>query len=186
MISPFVIVITGAQGVGKSTFCRSLYEVLRGRYGDRRVALIDGLGDKIRASGYAVGSGADAGGVAAIFREHLRREREIEVDIAILDRCAIDALAYVRVLNANTIIEKALYEEVTRTMSKRWNAIVRLELSETFAEKCAAHEDPEFRTRIDQQVSAVIKEFDLPACFVDAADAAAVARIAKLIVDQVR
>lgn len=167
---PFVIVVTGAQGVGKSTFCKKLHSIFLERHGSASTVLIDGLGDKIRAAGYGVGKAADAQSVAAVFSEHLRRERAIASDIAIVDRCAIDALAYVRALGVNTATEASMYAEVARLMSKAWHMVVNLQLSDTFMNNSAAHEGPALRRQISLAVPAIIEELALTAYNIDAAE----------------
>jgi predicted ATPase len=178
---PVVVAVTGAQGVGKSTFCRNLYLTLCDLYGVASTSLIDGLGDKIKAAGFAVGKTADSESVAAIFSEHLRRERTITSDIAILDRCAIDALAYVRTLGVNTPIEAEMYAEVARAMSRGWTSVVHLQLSNTFLSSSATHEDAELRFRISQAVPAIIEELGLAALSVDAAASDSLDRVVKAV-----
>jgi thymidylate kinase len=183
---PFVIAITGAQGVGKSTFCKKLHSTIRDRQGPGSTLLIDGLGEKIRAAGFAVGKTADTQSVAAVFSEHLRRERTIASDIAILDRCAIDALAYVRTLGVDTATEAAMYAEVARLMSRRWNMVVNLQLSDTFLNNSAAHEDTDLRRRVSFAVSAIIAELGLTAHSIDAAAPNSLDRIVAAVSAAVR
>jgi predicted ATPase len=160
--------VTGAQGVGKSTFCAKLRSVLAER-ANANVALADGLGEQIRALGFQVGSGADAQSVAAVFGAHMLRERNAPAGLFILDRCAIDALAYVRSLGVNTAIEKKMYEEIARSMAERLALTVHLEMSATFAQGHAAHETLLLRGRVAEAVPEIIREFDIPTISVDAA-----------------
>jgi predicted ATPase len=174
---PLVIAVTGAQGVGKSTFCRKLHSMLCDRYGVGNTSLIDGLGNKVKAAGFAVGKTADSQSIAAIFSEHLRRERTIVSDIAILDRCAIDALAYVRVLGVSTAIEAAMYAELTRMMSRGWNMVVHLQLADAFLNTSAVHEGTDIRRLISHTVPEIIHELGLAAYSIDAAASDSLDRI---------
>jgi nucleoside-triphosphatase THEP1 len=177
---PLVIVVTGAQGVGKSTFCKKLHSaILNDRGGS--VSLVEGLGEKIKAAGFAVGKTADTQGVAAVFAEHLRRERLLDGNVAILDRCAIDALAYVRTLGVNTVTEAGMYAELTRLMSTRWDMVVHLQLSKTFINNSAAHEDAELRQQISIAIPAIIHEFGLQSYAIDAAANDSIDRIVKAV-----
>ncbi len=89
----FLIGVTGAQGVGKSTFCQAL----RNRLAEEGpVILLDGLGDRLKLAGVPLGRHSDAATIAAVFAAHLDRETEAGPGLAILDRCLVDALAYPR------------------------------------------------------------------------------------------
>jgi predicted ATPase len=178
---PSVVAVTGAQGVGKSTFCQKLHSMLCDRHGTGSTLLIDGLGNKIKAAGFAVGKSADTQSIAAIFSEHLRREQAIVSSIAILDRCAIDALAYVRVLRVNTAIEAAMYAEITRMMARGWSTVVHLRLSDTFLNTSALHEDADIRRRISHTVPEIINELGLTAHSIDAAASDSLDRIIEAV-----
>jgi predicted ATPase len=171
--------VTGAQGVGKSTFCTKLTAVLTGQTTEN-VALVDGLGAQIRALGYKVGIGADTQSVAAVFGAHMFRERTAPAGLVILDRCAIDALAYVRSLDVNTDIERMMYEEIARRMSERLALVVHLQMSATFADGHAAHESLILRHRIASAVPEIIREFAVPSISIDAADPESVNKVVSL------
>ena len=154
------IAVTGAQGVGKSTFCRHLGQKLEDR--GVHVTLLGGLGAALKAQGYVMGDKADDRTVAAVVQEHLRREREAPSGIVILDRCLVDMLAYVRTLGVTPRPLLDVYEEVVKAMTPRLQLVVFLEMSDAFKVSRATHEDAVFRERIDREIKAVLQELALP------------------------
>ena len=129
-----IVGITGAQGVGKSTFSRALRDALPA-FCDTKIDLIDGLGQSVRELGIPVGSDSSAKSIAAIYIAHLRRQRLAPNGIIILDRCAVDALAYVQCLNITSPVVTALYREVSALMLKELDLAVHLEMTGIFEEK---------------------------------------------------
>ena len=177
--------VTGAQGVGKSTFCMKLRNELVTRT-SKDVALMDGLGAQIRALGFRVGSGSDTQSVAAVFAAHMLRERTAPAGFVILDRCAIDALAYVRSLDLNTDVERMMYEEIARCMVGGLTLAVHLQMSATFASGHAAHETLFLRGRIADAILKIIGEFAVPSMSIDAAAPDCVNEVATEILRIVR
>lgn len=165
--------VTGAQGVGKSSFCRRLIEDLQER--KLKVSLLDGLGDSVRSLGIPVGSGSTSDSIAAVFASHLRREREVACDLNVLDRCVVDALAYVRVLNKTSAIQGKMYEELSKTMARSLNFVIHLRLSKTFEITSASHETASDRLAIATEIPLVIRDLGVPSLSIDAADPTALA-----------
>lgn len=173
--SPILIAVTGAQGVGKSTFCERLkLRLAQGR--SQEPLLINGLGDKIRSMGVPLGAASNPETIFAIFHEHLRREREIAAttEIVILDRCVIDALAYVRILDVTTQIQSDLFEELTKLASGRINLIFHLQLTDTFSVTSATHETPSIRAGIAELLPSILKELTVPYISLDASSDGAI------------
>lgn len=168
------VAVTGAQGVGKSTFCNALRDALAAQ--GHRVTLLAGLGAALSAQGFVMGKMADERAVAAVAREHLRREREAPEGIVILDRCLIDMLAYVRTLGVTPPPLSDVYEELVKAVTPRLKLLVFLEKSEAFEVSSAQHEDVVFRDRIDREIQAVLSELPLQILSLDAADSRSLSR----------
>lgn len=178
-----VIVVTGAQGVGKSSFCQKLF----GRISDQTeltVELLDGLGDKVKASGVPVGSHSTADTIAAIFAAHIERERLAKSTVVLQDRCLVDALAYLRLLKLTTPAQTELCEEIAKALVPRITLIIHLTLSPTFEKTTATHETPELRISMAALIPQIISEFDVAVLNIDASESGAVeeamARISSL------
>ena len=168
------VAVTGAQGVGKSTFCNALRDALAEQ--GHRVTLLAGLGAALTAQGFIMGKKADERAVAAVVREHLRREREAPEGIVILDRCLIDMLAYVRTLGVTPPPLSDVYEELVKAVAPRVKLVVLLEKSEAFEVSNAQHEDVVFRDQIDREIQAVLSGLPLQVLSLDAADSTSLDR----------
>lgn len=164
---PVFIAVTGAQGVGKSTLCKKLQEALAARTG-HDVTLLDSLGNRIRAAGFKVGSAATPDSVSAIFDAHEERQNSAPNGYVILDRCGVDALAYVRHLGVNSEQEIGSYEERAKKMIGIIHLAVHLKTSETFADG-GSHETPILRQNIGEEIPRIIAELKVRAISVDAA-----------------
>lgn len=162
-----LIGVTGAHGVGKTTFCGHLFTALS-QAGRTNVQVLGGLGDRVKAMGLPVGSNATSDSVAAIFAAHLQREREAPYGVVIMDRCLVDALAYVRVLGVTSSAQSKMYEELVRSQVGSLNLLIHLELSETFENTGAPHESYEHRVSVAEAIPSIIHELQLPALSLDA------------------
>lgn len=168
--APIFLGITGAQGVGKSTFCRSLHAALSERINFTSVSVLEGLGDSLKASGIALGSAADDQSVAAVYCAHLYRELNAPPGVHILDRCAIDALAYVRCLNVTSEIMSKLYAHISATMAKRLKFVVHLEMTGRFEGTDATHETPALRQRVAREIPLIIAQLKIDHVQMNASD----------------
>lgn len=160
--------VTGAQGVGKSSFCRKLVNALQ--ESGVNVSLLEGLGDSVRSLGIPVGSDSTSDSIAAIFASHLRREREAACNLNILDRCVVDALAYVRILKKTSPVQERMYEELSKSMARSLDLVIHLQLSTTFESTSANHETTSDRTAIARELPSVIRDLGLASLDIDAAD----------------
>ncbi len=175
--------VTGAQSVGKSTFANGLARHLRSVQ-DRPVTLLEGLGERVRSLGIVVGSASSTDSIAAVYSAHLEREHALsEGGIVIMDRCSVDALAYVRVLNVNSEIEKSLYENVTRLMARNISLVIHLEMSPAFVTSTAAHETPHHRNAIALIIPKIIEEMGLSCISIDAAHCDAIQTAASKVLE---
>lgn len=178
-----LVAVTGAQGVGKSTFCEKL-AAATAKAVNAPVTLLDGLGDQMRAQGLTVGSSATEEVVAAIFAAHMSRERQSPPGVVILDRCAVDASAYVNALENLSPSHKAMYQEVTLMMSKRLSYVVHLEMTGIFLPIKVNHETEAFRNAVARSLPGIIESFQLNSDSFYAADVGAVEmaanRVAKI------
>jgi hypothetical protein len=152
-----LVAVTGAQGVGKTQFCERLVD----RLSEIEIAVthLKGLGDAVRDKGIPVGSDATTDSVAAVYTSHLERERTAVGDVILLERCGIDALAYVRSLAVNTPLEIELYEEISRNLGDTLDLAIHLRLEGIFADKGKPHESPELRARVAEMIPSILAEF---------------------------
>lgn len=164
----YFVGVTGAQGVGKSRYCRKLLSAVAAEFPGARVELLSGLGDRVRARGISVGSASDRSTIAAVFGAHLERERNANADIVVLDRCVVDAIAYVRALGVTERSESDLYEQVSWLMSRRLDFVVHLKLSDAFIGTGGSHETVALRKENASLIPQIIDEYSLPNIAIDA------------------
>lgn len=172
----FLIGVTGAQGVGKSTFCRNLVAALRSA-DLGRAELLDGIRASIQAMGVPFGSASTAETIFAVWTAHLERESSASDALVVLDRCCIDALAYTRVLNVSSDLELRLFNQVALLASDRLDLVIHLRLSPFFEDKGAAHETAELRAAVAREIAIVLdcarpQHLELDASSPDAIDTA--------------
>jgi hypothetical protein len=182
-LTRFVVAVTGAQGVGKSTFCGHLLKRLH-EFGRRDTTLLDGLGDRIEALGIPLGSISTPQTVAALFTAHLEREASIKSGLIMLDRCVVDALAYTRALRINSEVEMRLYEQIANLAANRLNFVIHLGLSPFFVGKGGAHETPALRLKVAENIPIILADLKLSYLDLDAAMENAAAKAATTILNR--
>lgn len=165
--SKTLIGVTGAHGVGKTTLSARLAELLKGTKSGHAL-LLNGLGDAVRARGIEVGSSATDDGIAAIFAAHLNRERCAPSGIILLDRCAIDAIAYARYLTEKGSLRASLYEEIGQYQASHLSGIIHCSLSPFFKDKGKSHETLELREFVAQTVEGLVLQSSAPSITLDA------------------
>lgn len=163
--------VTGAQGVGKSTFCNKLHSSLLA-VESRPIYLLNGLGNSIRALGFEVGSAAGGDSIAAVFAAHIKREVNAKHGLNILDRCVVDALAYVRVLQKTSPALDALYEQVSALSAASLSLVIHCEMSARFQTTLATHETDSDRAAIAREIPKIITELAIPRLCIDASSEA--------------
>lgn len=169
--------ITGAQGVGKSTFCEELATALR-EHMDAPTSILPSIGEGLRRQGISYGSAATAESVLAIYAAHLERAREAPISgIQLLDRCAVDALCYTRALGLNSAAEIRLLTEVSHAMAADLDFVVHLTMDGIFADSTASHETPELRRRVAAEFDKALADLSRPHCSIYAAAPGAVAQV---------
>lgn len=176
-----LVAITGAQGVGKSTFCEKLRSLTADAIGEP-VVLLAGLGEQIRKQGITVGTNANDESVAAIYAAHLYRERTAPAGVVILDRCAVDASAYVRALKHLPEAHRTMYFETSWLMSQRLSYVVHLKMTGIFEAIKVDHETEDFRKTVAREIPDIIKEYDLLSDELYAADEESVHTAVKKII----
>lgn len=157
---PCFVAITGGQGVGKSTFCQKLYKALK-ESGVQDVQVMDGLREQMDAMGIPLGSSANPQTIFAVWTAHLERQNSDAKGLILLDRCVVDALAYTRALRIGTPIERLLFEQVAYLAADRLDLVIHLRLSKFFIEKGGAHETPELRLEVVNEVREIIPHIKL-------------------------
>jgi thymidylate kinase len=162
----FFVGVTGAQGVGKSTFCNALSR--RIEQSGLTCALLAGLGEAIRKDGYSLGAEAKENAVLAVMTAHLRRQREAPPGIVVLDRCPIDMLAYIRALSLPSGELQSLGAELVSLFVSAAGAVVYLQMGPLFKNSRATHEPSPFRLSVDQHIQAILREMGGDVISVDA------------------
>jgi len=165
--------ITGAQGVGKTTFCNALAATLMAKT-TAQVHLSPSIGGRLKELGIPLGSSASADSVAAVYRAHIDRNLERNPGIVLFDRCAVDALAYVRALRVTSDAQTDMYERLTALLVRHLHLVIHLEMRGIFRTQHASHETTSLRADIAQLVPLIISELDLPSITIYAADTDAV------------
>ena len=156
------LAVTGGQGVGKTTFCKALACDLQART-SLPVDILPSIGEGLKRQGIPYGSAATSSSVLAIYAAHLERQRLAPSSgIIILDRCAVDALCYVRALGLNSAAEINLLVETSLMMARSIDFIFHLEMSGIFIETAATHETPELRKRVADLFPAALSELGRP------------------------
>lgn len=166
--SNLFVAVTGAQGVGKSTFCRALVGRLRSLFSEP-VPLFDDLGARVTAMNVPFGSSSTPETIAAVWTTHLEREADAPDGLVLLDRCVVDALAYTRMLRLGTELDRKLFESVGLLASARLGLVIHLNLSDFFKDRGAPHETPQLRYGVASQIGMILTDWDLPRIELDAA-----------------
>jgi len=182
--SALIVAVTGAHGVGKSTFCRELVHRLH-KAGYSQARLLDGLGDRVRAMGIPLGSTSTPDTIFAIWASHLEREAAITDELVILDRCMVDALAYTRALNLTSGLAERVLEQTAQLAAGRLRLVIHLELSPFFEGKGAAHETAELRERVASEIPIVLAQLGSPSFDLDASAPGSLDRAVETIVRMV-
>lgn len=157
----YFLAVTGAQGVGKSTFCQKLVKRLR-QAGQVNVQLLDGLGESVKAMGVPLGSASTPETIFAVWTTHLEREHSAEVGLTILDRCVIDALAYTRVLAVSTPLQLRTLEKTAVLASRDIELVIHLCLSPFFEGRGGAHETAHHRRNVASEILLILDQLQVP------------------------
>lgn len=169
-----LIGITGAQGVGKSTFAADILKELEGA-GTSPICLMAGLGERMADLGIPLGSQATATTIPAVYAAHLERELAAPRGITILDRCVVDALAYTRCLGVLGATDLRLYEAVSAVAARSLSLVIHLQLSPYFEPKGGSHESPDLRQRVAQELNDILEQISSPVISLDASNPSALA-----------
>ena len=171
----FIVAITGAQGVGKSTFCAKLLTALD-TAGLGSFRLIDDLRNRLELTGVPFGSGSTPETIHAVWVVHLERQVVSGNERTLLDRCVVDALAYTRVLAVSSDLEQRLFEQIGRLALSRLNLIIHLRLSDFFADKGKPHETPQHRHLVAKEIALILDGWHGAVLTLDADNPSAVER----------
>lgn len=148
------ILLTGAQGTGKSTLARAIVARLQAAgVAGARAEL--GLGARVAGSGHATGGRAGADAVRAFVAAHLEREVGPAGGIVVFDRGLIDTLAYADVLGCLPRDEHAALERQTIASSACYRLRLWLRVTQDYPVERPEDESPAFRRAIDAAVGAI-------------------------------
>jgi energy-coupling factor transporter ATP-binding protein EcfA2 len=167
--SRYFIAVTGAQGVGKSTFCQKLVKCLD-QASRVEVQLLDGLGESVKAMGVPLGSASTPETIFAVWTTHLEREYSAAEGLTVLDRCVVDALAYTRVLAVSTPLQLRMLEKTAVLASRSLGLVVHLRLSSFFEDRGGAHETADHRRNVASEIELILEELQIPRIDLDADD----------------
>jgi GTPase SAR1 family protein len=165
----YLVAVTGAQGVGKSTFCRGLVKHLR-EAGRKDVQLLEGLGESVLAMGVPLGSASTPETIFAVWATHLEREYTAGDGLTILDRCVIDALAYTRVLAVSTPLQLRTLEKTAILASQHLALVVHLCLSPFFKARGGSHETTDHREKVASEIQLILDQLQVPRIDLEADD----------------
>lgn len=166
--------------MGKSTFCERLLGCLNCRT-NLPATVMRGLGMELKKRGIPYGSAATPDGIAAAYSIHIRRELDAPTGIVILDRCIVDALAYVRSLALTSPLQTALYEDVSFARAQSLRLVIHLEMTGRFLTTTATHEAAELRTQVAREIPPILVQLNLRHLSLNAAEDNAVERAASAI-----
>jgi len=152
--------VTGAQGVGKTTLARSLYEKCCTQL-PLDCTLLSGIGTRIRERGYPIGSQATVETIYAFAAEHLKRERQCPATIIVQDRCLLDMLGYARALGKLSRVSLEMVEQVVLSSCIKMDAIFYLPICEELRDAKEARENPQFRVAVAQQIEIAARDLGL-------------------------
>ena len=147
------------------------------------MALLGGLGDRLKELGIPFGNAATADSVAAIYAAHLERELAAPNGIVLLDRCGVDALAYVRCLSVNSSQELALYTALSATMCRSLDMVIHLKMEGIFTATNATHESEVLRPCVAREIARLIPTLPSPSISVYAADDKAIGTVMSGLLD---
>lgn len=151
------VAVTGAQGVGKTTLARDLFTICSA-HTEVSCEILQGIGQRVKAAGYPLGTSATSETVCAFAAEHLRRERDVLADLVVQDRCLLDLLAYVRILGLLNGPALRMLQEVTLTSLKAIDLILFVPMCEAIRNAGTVVEPPEFRAQIDTAIPMIAQE----------------------------
>ena len=145
------ILLTGAQGTGKSTLTRAIASSFENA-GVADVSAFVGVGQQVALSGRATGAQADLETVQMFVDLHRRREATAAGSILIFDRCLLDALAYAQVLQCLPRNDLEALRVATVESSKRAAQLLWLRVTHDYPVNKPEDETPEFRRTIDAAI----------------------------------
>ena len=180
-----LIAVTGAQGVGKSTFCEKLAVALQER-AQKTVRLMAGLGQRLTAIGVPLGSNSGLNTIPVVFAAHLERQLEAANSIVIFDRCVVDALAYTRCLHLVDAFQLRLYEAVAALSAREISLMVHLRLTPFFETKGKPHEEPELRLQVSREIPKILNALARPTINLDASNGDAITDAVNAILQAIR
>jgi len=178
-MATYRILLTGAQGTGKSTLAKAIRARFRAE-GNADIADHESVGPALLAQGHATGSRADADTVRLFARLHWDREAHAVGAVAVLDRCLLDTLAYALVLDCLGAVELARLQQAALMSSRRAERLLWCRIASDYPVQGPHDESPAFRREIDATIGRLVRAHSLPV----SEQTDAVANVAA-IVDQV-
>lgn len=155
------ILLTGAQGTGKSTLARAIAARLRAE-GTTDVAGLDSAGAAISAQGHATGHRAPADTVRLFARLHQAREAESGFAVGVFDRCLLDTLAYALVLGCLGAEELDRLQAAAIASSRRADQLLWCRIASDYPAQGPQDETPAFRREIEAAIGQVVRAHRLP------------------------
>ena len=153
----FRVAVTGAQGTGKSSFARTLYELCSHKIGPSK--LLNGTGNAVKSKGIVVGHLAGEEAIRAFWSAHQKQHPSEGINI--FDRCFLDIVAYSRVLGALGKMDQDLLEATARLTLQEFNRIFILPITGPYPEFRDGDEPEEFREAIQREIIQAADDFEL-------------------------
>jgi predicted ATPase len=155
------ILLTGAQGTGKSTLARAISARLRAE-GTDGLASLDSAGGAVSAQGHTTGGRAGADTVRLFARLHQAREAEGHFAVGVFDRCLLDTLAYALVLDCLDAAELQRLQAAALASSRRADQLLWCRIACDYPAQGPQDETPAFRREIDAAIARVVSAHRLP------------------------
>jgi predicted ATPase len=157
---PYRILLTGAQGTGKSTLTRAIAASFA-HEGIKGVCAFAGLGARVAQAGHRTGARAGAETVRMFADLHREREATAAGSILIFDRCLLDALAYAHVLQCLPADELESLQIAAVESGRRAAQFLWLRVTQDYPVTGPDDESPEFRRAIDAAIGSLARANDL-------------------------
>jgi len=159
--SPIRVAVSGAHGVGKTTFCRDLKATLESRAG--RVAgsveLVTEVARTLSAEGIPINRETAEDQYALFFEKHISNLfRETQADFVVYDRTILDSIAYATT-NGNLAPP---WIQFTKTVSQhvlnRIDVYFFIPIEIPLHDDGVRHTDADYQSQLDNAIMQVLRE----------------------------
>jgi thymidylate kinase len=158
---PFRIAVSGAHGVGKTTFCSDLKAaLLRGEGQSISVELVTQVARSLNAQGIAINRGTEEDQYALFFAKHISNLfRTTKSSVMIYDRTIIDSIAYA---TANGNLAKSWMQfakVVAQNVIDRIDVYFYIPIEFSLEDDGIRPSDVAYQAQLDDAVLQLLREF---------------------------